>query len=94
MTPEVCTLPGAELPVRLAEFDALFAVARVVERPTRTRLRVVLDAPAAAVSDLAARETQCCSFFDFEVGAVDGGTELIVNVPDAYAAVLDGMAAR
>jgi hypothetical protein len=69
--PEVCTLPTVEQPLRLAEFQDLFAAAvRGVESVADTRLRLYLTGPdgvEATVRDLAARETQCCSFFTFTI---------------------------
>lgn len=69
--PDACTLPTAEQPLRLAEFDALFASAvRSVEPlgPTHTRMRLTGPAGlATTVRDLTARETACCSFFTFTV---------------------------
>ncbi|MFI7617859.1 hypothetical protein ACIBP6_42235 [Nonomuraea terrae] len=41
--PSACTLPTAERPLRVAEFDALFAeVVLTVQRPERERLRLAL----------------------------------------------------
>src|SRR5262245_24630390 len=96
--PEACTLPAADRPLRLAEFDDLFAAAtRGVERPEPLRLRLELEpdpAVAARAADLAVRETRCCSFFTFTVSATDGRLSLDVTVPAAHAEVLDAMAAR
>jgi hypothetical protein len=93
-----CTLPTAEQPLREAEFDALFATAlRSVERPATTWLRLNLDAGAAVETrarDLTARESSCCSFFDFRLTAADGGLTLDVRVPQARTEVLDGLARR
>lgn len=96
--PEACTLPTAEQPLRVAEFDGLFATAvRAAERVDRTGLRIFLPAAeetAAAARDLAARETGCCSFFAFAVRTSTAGTELEVRVPESQVAVLDAMARR
>jgi hypothetical protein len=92
-----CTLPTAEQPVRVAEFDDLFGTAvRAVERIDATTLRLVLDASARdRARDLAARETTCCSFFSFDLTpAGDGRVAMRVGVPAAHVAVLDGFAAR
>lgn len=97
--PEACTLSDAERPLRLAEFDALFATAvRQVERIDATRLRLTLTGPdtlKAAVADLTERESRCCSFFDFDVTA-DGQGQVVVTiaVPAAHVGVLDALAAR
>jgi hypothetical protein len=59
--PEACTLPTVELPLRVAEFDDLFAVAlRDVHRVAASRLQLTLDPAAeAAARDLVAREIRC-----------------------------------
>jgi hypothetical protein len=91
---DACTLPTEEQPLREAEFDALFATAlRGVERPEPDRLRLTFDGDAE-IADLIARESSCCSFFDFELTATDEGVVLDVRVPAARVAVLDGIARR
>ena len=96
--PDACTLPTAEQPLRVAEFDALFAVAvRPAERVSPTVLRIHLtggEATAAGAEELAARESACCSFFAFTVSAADDRTELEVRVPASRAAVLDAVQQR
>ena len=96
-TPAACTLPTAARPLRLAEFDALFAAAvRGVDRPGPTRLSLTLaDAPGRAeqVRDLTAREGACCSFFAFDLTAGDP-MRLDISVPPAHRVVLDALAAR
>jgi hypothetical protein len=100
--PDACTLPTAEQPLRLAEFDALFATAvRRVEPvgPTHTRMRLTGPAGlAATVRDLTARETECCSFFTFTVTPEKAGEgealTLDVDVPPEYTGVLDSLAER
>jgi hypothetical protein len=96
--PESCTLPTAERPLRVAEFDALFAtVTRPAERLGPMRLRLHLpggpDALAGA-RDLVARETGCCSFFSFELRPSGTATELDVGVPGSQVAVLDAVQRR
>ncbi|MEV0272697.1 hypothetical protein AB0H43_28290 [Hamadaea sp. NPDC050747] len=107
--PDACTLPTAEQPLRVAEFDALFAASlRHAERRTPTRLRLTLacstepadaspadDSLADAVRDLAARETRCCSFFTFTVATPEPGVvRLDVEVPSGHVDVLDALEAR
>ncbi|GGM77268.1 hypothetical protein ACFFX1_52465 [Dactylosporangium sucinum] len=102
--PDACTLPTAEQPLRLAEFDALFATAvRAVTTVSPTHARMRLTGAAgleAAVRDLAARETQCCSFFTFTVtpqpATGTGGEALVldVEVPAAHTDVLASLAGR
>jgi hypothetical protein len=93
--PEACTLPTQERPLRVAEFDALFASALLrVERLEPTRLRLVLAAEAEATArDLTGRETACCSFFRFDFGpSTDGQFALDVHVPVRQVTVLDALA--
>jgi hypothetical protein len=94
--PQACTLPTAELPLRVAEFDGLFADAvRGIERVGPTRLRLELKASprvAGRAASLVAAETECCSFFTFTLTATGGGLALEASVPAAHADVLDGLA--
>jgi hypothetical protein len=94
--PDACTLPTAERPLRVAEFDDLFAAhLRWVERRSPTRLTLSLDgdpATEATARDLTERESECCSFFAFTVTAAGSGRfDVDVAVPDAQIAVLDGL---
>jgi hypothetical protein len=94
--PEACTLPTAERPLRLAEFDDLFATAlRGQQRLSPTRLRWRLD-PAAepTARGLTARETECCSFFTFTFAPADCAVQIDVEVPGAHVDVLDALAER
>ncbi len=95
--PSGCTLPTAEQPTRLAEFDGLFREAlRTMERPDSTRLVLTLEsAPGRArtLRDLTGRETECCSFFTFSLTELDS-LRLEVNVPPAHVDVLDAIAER
>lgn len=96
--PQACTLPTAERPLRVAEFDALFAAALgPANRMARDRLRLhVADDPgvAATVADLIARETACCSFFHFDVTSWHGELCIDVQVPQPQVAVLDAVQRR
>jgi hypothetical protein len=100
--PEACTLPTVERPLRLAEFDALFATAvRSVDAVGPTHARMRLTGPAglaATVGDLTRRESACCSFFSFTLTGepADEGEALSldVRVPDRYADVLDALVRR
>jgi hypothetical protein len=70
---------------------------RRIERPERTRLRLELEpgpAVASRVADLAATETECCSFFTFTLTAAAGSLVLDVAVPLAQLPVLDALAER
>jgi hypothetical protein len=93
--PQACTLPAAQRPLRQAEFDALFGAVRGVERAGPTRLRLDLQARpqvAARAAELAAAETQCCSFFTFVLTVADGRLALEISVPPPQAGLLDALA--
>jgi hypothetical protein len=96
--PQACTLPTAERPLRLAEFDDLFATGvRSVDRIDRARLRLELEPEpgvAARATDLVVRETGCCGFFTFTLTATDGRVRLEVAVPDSQVEVLDALTDR
>ena len=95
--PDACTLPTVEQPLRVAEFDRLFADhLHSVARPAPTTLDLELNAEARAVTEeLAAKETACCSFFDFSLTEpADGVFHLRVSVPPAHVAVLDALSER
>ncbi|MEV1289200.1 hypothetical protein [Micromonospora sp. NPDC049679] len=98
-TPAACTLPTAQQPLRLAEFDALFATAiEQAERISDRRLRLTMtDAPdlEARVRDLAARESDCCAFFTFTITAPQSDRVVLdVEVPVGHIDVLDAVADR
>lgn len=97
--PDACTLPTAERPLRLSEFDDLFANAvESSDRLGREHLRLVLSGQAnlqATVADLVARESECCSFFAFNVDSpTTGRVVLDIQVPVEHVDVLDGLARR
>jgi hypothetical protein len=94
--PEACTLPTVERPVRLAEFDDLFATAlRGQQRQSPTALRWQLDPETEHTArDLTGRESACCSFFTFTFAPAADHVQLDVVVPDAHVDVLDALAAR
>jgi hypothetical protein len=97
MSTEACTLPTVDRPMRLEEFDALFAGA--VRRVSHDGdvVRMHLTGPAGLpdrVRDLAERETACCSFFTF---AIEGGADdlqLEISVPPERRDVLEALARR
>lgn len=99
---DACTLATAERPVRLAEFDELFATSvHRVEPVSAEQVRMWLAGPVGLeekVRDLTAREAECCSFFSFTVipeAAGDGeALWLDITVPARYAEVLDSLAQR
>jgi hypothetical protein len=96
-TTEACTLPTAQRPLRLAEFDSIFSSA--VQSVTRTEAEVVIRLVGNSglreqIRDLAERETACCSFFTFAIEGGDDEVELRVSVPPARRDILDALASR
>jgi hypothetical protein len=96
--PPACTLPIAGQPLRIAEFDALFATAQRAERISPTLLRVTLTGGPDLLDttrDLTDRESSCCSFFTFILTRSGPATVMLdVQVPAAHEDVLDALAAR
>jgi len=93
--PDACTLPTAAQPLREEEFATLCRTAlRTQERLSERQLRLTLSGPdhlLETVTDLAARESDCCSFFDFTVTSIADVVVLDVAVPAAQIGVLDGL---
>jgi hypothetical protein len=96
--PESCTLPTAQRPLRLAEFEDLLTMVYAVERVSATRLRLELRGPETLqpwAGDLAARESSCCSFFAFTITAIEPGRIIFqVDVDEPHVSVLDGLTSR
>jgi hypothetical protein len=94
--PESCTLPLAQRPLRLAEFDALFASGLTAQRRmSPTVLRWTLGPRVEqAARDLAVRETACCSFFTFHFTGAANAVHLDIEVPPTQVMVLDAVATR
>lgn len=93
--PDACTLPTAELPLRVAEFDDLFTFVVRAERRGPQRLDLVLrsivEGPAR---DLARRESECCSFFTFEFESIGDDLLMRISVPPQHVEVLDALQAH
>ncbi|WCD99087.1 hypothetical protein PGH47_26875 [Streptomyces sp. HUAS 31] len=96
--PPACTLPTKEQPLRLAEWDALFATRTAAPyRPDALRVRLELPSGAGSeerARDLAARENDCCSFFDCTVTGTPERVVLDIAVSEEHEAVLSALAAR
>ena len=101
---DACTLPTAEQPLRLAEFDDLFAATLREAQARAHRARLVLAGDAALpdrVRRLADAESACCSFFTVTV-TVLGSTgapgqtvvALDIVVPPARTDVLAALVRR
>jgi hypothetical protein len=103
---DACTLPVLERPLRVREFDELFRTSlERVERLSASRIRLVLTGRSGLqtlAEDLAARESSCCSFFDFAVtgqcvGSSLAGREVVhleIEVPGGREDVLAALADR
>jgi hypothetical protein len=93
--PADCTLPSAERPLRAAEFAALLGDAVLsTERPEAGRLRLRLRRDrrvASQAAELAAAETECCSFFTFTLTVASDSLLLDIVVPAARTGILDAL---
>ena len=98
LTTDACTLPTTERPLRLAEFDSLFATAaRRVDRDSEDGVRIRLAGEPGLVEriqELTQRESACCSFFTFSLEGSDQDLELHVSVPAERRDILDALADR
>jgi hypothetical protein len=93
--PDACTLPTAERPLRVAEFDEFFTAVKRFDRPQPTRLDLAIPKVAEADGrDLADRESQCCSFFAFEFEPDGEDVVMHVGVPPSQIEVLNALEAR
>ncbi|MFC9688430.1 hypothetical protein ACFTSF_07790 [Kribbella sp. NPDC056951] len=95
--PDACTLPTVEQPLRVAEFDRLFADHLVAaDRADPQTVELVLGADSHdSAADLIARESGCCSFFTFTLAEpANGHLRLRIQVPPTQTAVLDALADR
>lgn len=94
--PASCSLPAVEQPLRVAEFDRLFAESVLrFTRTDATKLDLVLSAEAeVAARDLARRETECCSFFDFQFASTGPDVVMSITVPASHIEVLDALTER
>src|SRR5262249_15964555 len=93
--PDGCTLPTAERPLRVAEFDDLFAFVVRAERRQPQRLDLVLRRIVEShARDRARRESQCCCFFTFEFEPSGADIVMHIGVPPEHVEVLDALQAR
>ncbi|MEV5975091.1 hypothetical protein [Streptomyces sp. NPDC051921] len=96
--PLSCTLPTEERPLRVAEWDALFAerlTAMSRSQPLQLRLELAGgEGVEDRVRDLVERESGCCSFFTFTTAPGKDLIRLDISVDEAHEAVLDALAAR
>ena len=89
-------MPTAERPLRLAEFDKLFSSSLIVQkRLSPIALRCLLDPAVEPIArELTAKESECCSFFQFEFTSTEDTLELDVQVPEEQTEVLDALEQR
>jgi hypothetical protein len=95
---DFCTLPTLARPERLMEFEELLQ--RQDEPPRRIGPHLVEFSFAAAeglyaeISDLVARESACCSFFNFVIDHDQDQVALRVGVPASRDDVLEALMDR
>jgi hypothetical protein len=93
--PDACTLPTTQRPLRVAEFEDLFAMVQRKTRSQTTRLDLVMPSSIeAGARDLARRESECCSFFSFEFEQAGDDVVMHIGVPPSQVGVLDALEAR
>jgi hypothetical protein len=96
--PQACTLPTVEQPLRRQEFDDLFARdVLAVHRESAQRIRLELRPEpevASHAAGLAVKETDCCSFFAFDLSIADGAVSLGIETAAGHEAVLAVLGAR
>ena len=93
-SPIACTLPMTEMGGRLRDFDDLFRRhLRSVERQPG-RVVIALDADGLTegdITDLLAREHECCAFLDIELRRDATGFVVDFRSPDGAESVLDAI---
>lgn len=93
--PDACTLPTAEQPLRIDEFDEFFRKVRDARRTAPTRLDLLIPKSAEPQArSLAARESQCCTFFAFTFHDQCEDVVMRIDVPATQIQVLDAITAR
>ncbi|GHE51368.1 hypothetical protein [Streptomyces capitiformicae] len=96
--PQPCTLPTEDRPLRVADWDALFAEHLTsLSRPEPLRLRLDLAGGGDVVErvrDLVERESGCCSFFTFAVNPGEDLVHLDISVDQAHETVLEAIVVR
>lgn len=82
-TPIACTLDRAEMPDRMAEWQAVLATVRErMALPDGVRLTFNDAVALDQVARLATAEQDCCSFFSFAITVDARGAALEVRAPD------------
>lgn len=97
-TSAACTLPTIERPLRLGEFDALFAedlLAVNVLTPTSAQFTLRLAPEVAGrAAHLATKESRCCSFFHFDLTITSAALTLTVNADHPHEPVMAALVNR
>ena len=92
--PDSCSLTPPEQSQRLIEFDDLLGSATSRARLSAEVIRFTLRPERESEArELAERETQCCSFFDFEFH-LGPPMEMTIIVPSDHSTVLDAIEQR
>ena len=97
MATTACTMPTSERPLRLAEFDSLFADSVRSVALEGDLAWMHLTGPEGLrdrVRDLAERETACCSFFSFVIDGESDDVIMQVAVPPEHRDILKALSAR
>ena len=86
--PIACTLDRRAFEGRMNEFDALFRDALIDRERTANGIRFRFangDGVESRIRDLAARELECCSFFEFTISRAAGEVWWEASVGDSDA---------
>jgi hypothetical protein len=92
--PIACSLDGAGMADRLAEFRELFADGLVGRDRTAEGIRFRFRASEgmeSRVRDLARRENECCPFFTFTITVAGGEVLWDASAPDDARPILDNL---
>ncbi len=93
--PDDCTLPTAERPLRVAEFDEFFTVVLRFDRPQPTRLDLVLPRDAEATDRyLADRKANAARSSRSASNRTAEDVVMHIGVPSARVKILDAIEAR
>jgi DNA-binding transcriptional MerR regulator len=85
----VCSLEQNELPKRLDDWQRLLAGCAITRDGTGATINLSTEVNLGTVADLVAAETECCSFFTFDIRVDATGTTLRVTAPSSHQAMID-----
>ncbi len=94
MTTSACTLPTRERPLRLAEFEQVFAESLTAVETGATQATLRLSGGpglGARLQALTARESSCCNFFEFTVTGPDEDLCMTIAVPAQHSDLLSSL---